>query len=72
MSSSSDKAKKALHTLSALQNVDILIQNIRNKSTADNNSEGLHSEVNVTQKGINKRIEFLTILPAASKCDMLL
>src|SRR5688572_16061588 len=59
MSSSSDKAKKALNILSALQNVDILIQNIRNKSTSDNLSEGLLSELNVTEEGIKKRIDFL-------------
>ncbi len=59
MSSSSDKAKKALHILSALQNIDILIQNIQNKSSSDNNNESLYSELNVTEEGINKRIEFL-------------
>jgi hydroxymethylglutaryl-CoA reductase (NADPH) len=59
MSSSSDKAKKALHILSALQNIDSLIQKILNKSAGDNNSESLHSEENVTEEGINKRIEFL-------------
>lgn len=59
MSASSEKAKKALHLLSTLQNIDTLIQNIQNKSAGEDKSESLYSELKVTQKGINKRIDFL-------------
>ncbi len=50
MSSSSDKAKKAFHILSALQNIDTLIQNIRNKPASDNDSESLYNELMLRKK----------------------
>ena len=59
MSAASDKAKKALDTLSNIQNVDLLIQKIRSKSLGVLNGESLHYELNVTKAGINKRINFL-------------
>ncbi len=60
MASSSDKAKKALHILSALQNVDTLIENIKNKAAVDGRGESLPGELNVTKEGIEKRLQFLS------------
>ncbi len=59
MSSSSDKAQKALTILNTLQNVDDLIKNIHNKPIDNIESEGLLRDVTVTEDGISKRIEFL-------------
>lgn len=60
MASSSDKAKKALHIISAVQNVDTLIENIKNKAAVDGRGESLPGESNVTKEGIEKRLHFLS------------
>ncbi|MDQ3535245.1 MAG: 3-hydroxy-3-methylglutaryl-CoA reductase, partial [Bacteroidota bacterium] len=59
MASSSDKARKALHILNAVQNVDTLIENIKNKTAVDSRSESLPGECNVTEEGTEKRLQFL-------------
>ncbi len=59
MASSTDKARKALDILNAVQNVDTLIENIANKTTVDSRSESLPSELKVTEEGIEKRLQFL-------------
>ncbi len=60
MSSSSDKAKKALHILSDLQNLEKLISTIKEKPAGDNGSDLLHKESLVTKEGIHKRVNFLS------------
>ncbi len=59
MASPHDKAKKALHILNAVQNVDTLIHNIKNKAALDSRSESLPGELTVTGEGIEKRLRFL-------------
>jgi hydroxymethylglutaryl-CoA reductase (NADPH) len=59
MASSTDKAKKALHILNAVQNADALIENIKNKTAVDSRSESFPGEFKATQKGIEKRLSFL-------------
>jgi len=59
MASSSDKSIKALNILSALQNVNSLIENIKNKPIAIERGENLPGELTVTEEGINKRAQFL-------------
>ncbi len=59
MASSSDKARKALHEMSALKNLNTLIENIQDKSCSNNIEKLLPVEANVTNYGINKRLEFL-------------
>ncbi len=59
MASSSDKARKALHELSVLQNLNTLIENIHDKSCTNNFEKNLPVEANVTEEGINRRLKFL-------------
>ncbi len=60
MSSSKDKAQKALNIISALQNVDVLINNINNKSEKNIDSESVFKDLKNNEEGIINRIEFLS------------
>ncbi len=60
MSSTKDKAQKALYILSALQNVDTLINNINNKPQTAIEPESTFSNLKNTEEGINSRIDFLS------------
>lgn len=59
MASSSDKAKKALNVIGAVNNVNTLIENIKNKREKTGRNEGLSNELTVTAKGTRKRLDFL-------------
>lgn len=59
MASSSDKARKALHILAAVQNVDTLIENITSKTAVDGRTENLPGELKVTEEGVQKKLGFL-------------
>ncbi len=58
MASTNEKALKAIDAISALQNIDMLVKNIQNKSTISSNSN-LPFEQIVTEEGIKKRLDFL-------------
>ncbi|MBK7693603.1 MAG: hydroxymethylglutaryl-CoA reductase [Saprospiraceae bacterium] len=60
MASSSDKSNKAFRILSTFQGVDKLIENIKNKTVNDINSDRLPVELNVTEEGTKKRNDFLS------------
>ncbi|MGI8893110.1 MAG: hydroxymethylglutaryl-CoA reductase [Bacteroidia bacterium] len=59
MSSSSDKSKKAFHIISTLQDVDVLFENINNKSLNDIIGDRLPIDTTVSEEGTKKRKEFL-------------
>ncbi len=59
MASANDKTKTALEIISALQNIEILISKIKNKSSNPGMGANLPFEPSITEEGVNKRIEFL-------------
>jgi len=59
MASSSDKASKALHIISAMQNVDNLINNIRNKGNIGIEKDSFPTEEIASASGQQKRIDHL-------------
>jgi len=59
MSSSSEITKKALRAMSALQNLEQLLEDIKNKKATNPLYESLPAEIPVTGEGINRRQEFL-------------
>ena len=59
MSSSSDKANKALRILSTFQNVDLLIENIKNKEIAGEKSDRMPVEFGVSEASVKERLSFL-------------
>ncbi len=59
MASSSGKTNKALSILNTFQQVDLLVENIKNKTANDVISNRLAIELNVTEEGSKKRHEFL-------------
>jgi len=60
MSSSSEITKKALRAMSALQNLESLLEDIKNKTENNPVFEGLPGEVPVSSDGVNRRLEFLS------------
>ncbi|TLV02922.1 hydroxymethylglutaryl-CoA reductase [Dyadobacter luticola] len=59
MSSSSEITLKALQQISALENIDQLISDIRNKKLPEPLTESLPAEVPVTQEGTEKRLDYM-------------
>lgn len=59
MASSSDKASKALHIISAMQNVDTLIKNIQNKDLSDVSKDAFPTEEIASVAGQQKRIDYI-------------
>ncbi len=59
MASSSDKASKALHIINAMQNVDNLINNIRNKGNIGIEKDSFPTEEIASAAGQQKRIDHL-------------
>jgi hydroxymethylglutaryl-CoA reductase (NADPH) len=59
MASSSDKANKALHILNTIHNVDMLIENIRNKNSGALSKDGFPTEEMASADGQQKRLEFI-------------
>lgn len=59
MSSTSETTKKALHAMSALQDLEQLLEDIKNKPVSKVPPESLPAELPVTIEGIRKRLEFL-------------
>ena len=60
MSSSSEITKKALRAMSALQNLESLLEDIKNKTENNPVFEGLPGEVPVSNDGVKRRLEFLS------------
>ena len=58
MAATNDKALNAIDNIASLQNIDVLVENIRNKS-AVSPAASLPFEQSVTEEGINKRLDFL-------------
>jgi hydroxymethylglutaryl-CoA reductase (NADPH) len=59
MSSSTNKANKSLNILSTFQNVDLLIENIKNKEKAGEKSDRMPVEFGVSEISVNERLSFL-------------
>ncbi|WP_090154423.1 hydroxymethylglutaryl-CoA reductase [Dyadobacter soli] len=59
MSSTSETTKKALHAMSALQDLEQLLEDIKNKPASKTLPEGFPSEIPVSLQGIRKRLAFL-------------
>jgi hydroxymethylglutaryl-CoA reductase (NADPH) len=59
MASSSGKAEKALHILKAIKDVDLLIENIRNKNNAAPAKDSFPTEDILSAQGQTKRLAFL-------------
>lgn len=59
MASSSEKTSKALAILSASQQVERLIESIRDKSVAESKNDRLPVELNATKEGQQNRLDFL-------------
>lgn len=59
MSSTSETTKKALHAMSALQDLEQLLEDIKNKPASKALPETLPSEIPVSIEGIRKRLAFL-------------
>lgn len=59
MASSSEKTCNALSILNACQNVDMLIETIRNKSVCDSKNDRLPVELSSTKEGQKNRLDFL-------------
>jgi len=59
MASTNDKSLNAIETITALQNIDVLIDAIQNKSLNGTAHTNLPFEQSITAEGINKRLEFL-------------
>lgn len=59
MASSSDKTNKAFRILNTFQDVDMLIENIKNKSVSNIKSDRLPVELNVSEEGTKQRNDFL-------------
>lgn len=60
MTSSSLKTSRALHALNRLQDVDRLIEAIRNRKECNDENNRLPIELQVTDEGWKKRLEFLS------------
>ena len=60
MSSSKDKAQKALGIINALQNVDVLINKINNKIEKDIDGESVFKDLKNSEEGIDNRIALLS------------
>lgn len=59
MSSTSETTKKALHAMSVLQDLEQLLEDIKNKPLSKALPESLPSEIPVSIEGIRKRLAFL-------------
>ncbi|WP_353719989.1 hydroxymethylglutaryl-CoA reductase [Dyadobacter sp. 676] len=59
MSSSSETTQKALRAMSALQNLEQLLEDIRKKPASKEPPENLPAEIPVSPDGIRKRLAFL-------------
>nr|WP_295933907.1 hydroxymethylglutaryl-CoA reductase [uncultured Dyadobacter sp.] len=59
MSSSSETTMKALRAMSALQDLEQLLEDIKNKPTSHEPPENLPSEIPVSVEGISNRLAFL-------------
>ncbi|MCF0069468.1 hydroxymethylglutaryl-CoA reductase [Dyadobacter sp. CY261] len=60
MSSTSETTKKALRAMSALQDLEQLLEDIKNKPVSKDPPESLPAEVPVSSYGTRKRLEFLS------------
>lgn len=59
MSSTSETTKKALHAMSALQDLEQLLEDIKNKPASKPLPESLPAEIPVSVQGVRKRLDFL-------------
>ena len=59
MSTTSEKTNKALETLEKFENIEMLIENINNKSVNVVKNDRLPIELNATEEGTQKRNDFL-------------
>ncbi|MFY9309031.1 MAG: hydroxymethylglutaryl-CoA reductase [Bacteroidia bacterium] len=59
MASSSDKASKALHILESFNSVEGIIEKIKNHTTIPSKNDRLPVELNASEEGTKKRMEFV-------------
>jgi len=59
MASSNEKSSKALHILNAVQSVDSIVQNIKNKRVDQAQNDRLPIELSVSKESTEQRIAFL-------------